>query len=85
MSKISIPCWAVKEVIPNNNYTLFLTFADGTQKIYDCKHLLDKGVFRALKDPVFFNKAHVFFDTVAWDDKIDIAPEELYYNSKPIE
>ena len=76
--------WQVKNVIVQNNYMLLLTFADGTKKLYDCKPLLDKGIFKALSNPELFNNAHIAFNTVVWNDTIDIDPEELYYNSVSI-
>ena len=36
------PVWVVKEVQPKENYTLYLTFADGTRKVYNAYPLLEK-------------------------------------------
>ena len=74
----SSPNWVVTAVEPKDNYILFVTFITGEQKLYDCKPLLDKGVFKQLREPKIFNLAHVDAETVVWNDELDIAPEELY-------
>ena len=73
----------VKEVIPQDNYLLLLTFENNEQRVFDMKPFLDLGpVFRALKDPAVFNTARVCFKTVAWANNADIDPEVLYPNSQ---
>jgi hypothetical protein len=72
----------IKAVVPQENYTLLLTFENGEQGIFDMKPYLDFGpVFKALKDPVLFNTARVSFKTVAWANQADIDPEILYPDS----
>ena len=77
------PNWIIKQVTPQENYTLHLVFATGEKKIFDCKPLLNQGIFRRLKDFSYFKKAHIVGPTVAWDDELDLAPESLYNNSIP--
>lgn len=36
------PVWVVTEVQPKEDYTLNLTFADGTEKVYNARPLLEK-------------------------------------------
>ena len=71
-------------VIPKDNFLLLLEFENGEKKEFDCKTLFDKKPFHKLQDRYFFNRAKVSFGTVAWSDEIDIAPETLYLDSKPI-
>ncbi|MDO5481251.1 MAG: DUF2442 domain-containing protein [Candidatus Saccharibacteria bacterium] len=78
---MNTPSWIVKQVIPTNNYTLQLTFITGEKKIFDCKPLLNQGIFQRLKDISYFKKAHIVGPTVAWDDELDLAPESLYRHS----
>lgn len=78
------PVWVVKEVQPSNDYTLLLTFADGEQKLYNARPLLDKAIYSPLKNPAFFMKARAECGTVVWNDDIDIAPEHLYECSVPV-
>ena len=72
------PVWCVEEVQPNKDYTLTIKFHDGSVKIFDCKPLLDKKIYEPLKNPGFFMQAKAEFNTVIWNDDIDIAPEYLY-------
>ena len=75
----------VKAVEAKENYMLLLTFENDEQRLFDMKPYLDFGtVFRALKDPAMFNTAHVFADTVGWNNNADLDPELLYPNSQKI-
>ena len=73
-----IPAWVVRDVQPQRDYTLFLTFASGEKRIYNALPLLEKEVYAPLKNLNFFMQARVEGDSVAWSDEIDIAPEHLY-------
>jgi hypothetical protein len=64
------------ETLPD--YCLLLTFANNEQKRFDMKPYLHATVFQALKNPSFFNLAHIDYGTVVWSNDIDIAPETLY-------
>lgn len=75
--------WAVNAVKVRDNYTLRLWFEDGSVKDFDCKEIFNDRPFEPLKDVSFFKRAHVFADTVAWSDEIDIAPEYLYEHGVP--
>ena len=44
----------VKEVTPEGDYRLRITFTNGETGIYDCRPLLDFGVFRELRDVGLF-------------------------------
>ena len=81
---MKIPEWVVKEVHPNDDYTLLLTFADGERKIYDARPLLKKNMYSQLNSLPFFLSAKAEYDTVVWSDDIDIAPEHLYDCSRPV-
>jgi hypothetical protein len=72
--------WTVKSVTPLANYWLHLTFENGEQRYFDMKPLLDTGVFKALRDTEMFCTVRVAFDSIAWNNEIDIAPETLYHN-----
>lgn len=77
------PVWIVKEVMPQLNYSLLLTFANGERRIYDAKPLLNESIYSQLRNPAFFLKARVECGTVVWNDEVDIAPEHLYECSVP--
>jgi len=75
----------VKEVAPQDDYRLLLTFENNERRIFDMKPYLNIGpVFRALKDPALFNTVRVCFKTVAWANNADIDPEILYPESLKI-
>lgn len=81
---MNTPAWIVKEVQPQSDYTLLITFANGARKIYNARPLLDKSMYAQLKNVAFFLKAKVDCGTVVWNNDIDIAPEHLYECSQPI-
>ena len=77
----------VVQVVPNPDHTVDVYFSDGKIVCYDVKPLLDKGVFRALRDgEIFMNRCKIMNDTLAWDIDgtddpttcVDIDPDTLY-------
>ncbi|MBE5910938.1 DUF2442 domain-containing protein [Pseudobutyrivibrio sp.] len=74
------------QVVPRDNYTVWVYFADGKITCYDVKPNMEKGLFKKLNDiSVFMHKCKIMNDTLAWDigeagedDCLDIAPEVLY-------
>jgi len=74
----------ITAVTPQDNFILFLTFENGEQRYLDMKPYLHRGVFKELADKKVFNTAHLSFDTVAWKNEVDLAPEILYEKSTPI-
>ena len=81
---MNIPAWVVKDVKPQRDYSLIITFQNNEIRRYDAKQLLNKPIFAPLKNISFFMLAHPACDTVAWTDEIDIAPERLYECSQPV-
>lgn len=79
------PVWVVEAVIPQEDYTLIITFTGGNQRIYDARPLLEKPLCAPLKNLSFFMGAKAAYGTVVWSDDIDIAPEHLYECSRPID
>lgn len=72
---------AVKEVKATVDYLLILTFENDEVRTFDVKPYLEKGVFRELKDLTLFKKVSISFDTVQWENQLDIDPEVLYAQS----
>ena len=77
----------VVQVVPFPDHTVSVYFSDGKIVSYDVRPLLDKGMFRALRDmDVFIKRCVIMNDTLAWDIAgngdptacIDIDPETLY-------
>jgi hypothetical protein len=73
--------WKVRSVLPQEDYMLQLTFANGKQGLFDMKPYLNTGVFKTLKDKELFNSVRVCASSIAWKNNVDIAPETLYNES----
>ena len=74
----------VVNVSPLDNYTLFLEFNNGEEKVFDVKPYLEMEVFKPLKDMNLFNAVKIYRSTIQWDNEIDIDPETLYEDSVPL-
>ena len=58
----------VVQVVPMKDYTVYVYFEDGKIVCYDMKNMLDKEIFKPLKDiSVFTDTCTVMNDTLAWD------------------
>jgi len=68
-------------VAANDDFSLDLTFNDGSVKRFDARPYLDYEFFRELKDPEYFKQVRVAFGTVQWPHEQDISPETLYLES----
>ena len=77
----------VVQVIPRQDYTIYVYFADGAIKKYSVRHLVGRGVFKDLVDVDWYmSRCTVLNGTVAWDRSgsydpracIDLDPETLY-------
>jgi len=77
----------IVQVVPTENFMVFVHFEDGKVVLYDVKPLLGKNVFSQLNDINFFmDRCTILNDTLAWDCAgnrdatkcIDIAPDTLY-------
>ncbi|HJY29895.1 MAG TPA: DUF2442 domain-containing protein [Pyrinomonadaceae bacterium] len=68
----------VTAVRANDDYTLDLTFSDGSVKRFDVKPYLKYEVFKELKDLTYFKQVNLAFGTVQWPHEQDIAPETLF-------
>ena len=71
----------VIEVSTTNDYKLNLVFANGEKGVYDCHKWLDFGVFKELKNKMYFSRARVEHGTVSWPHEQDICPDTLYLDS----
>lgn len=75
---------SVKEVVPGNDYTLFVTFEDGVNGNIDMKPFISTGIFQRIKDIDMFKKVRVVFDTIEWECGVDIDPEFIYDKCKSL-
>lgn len=83
--------YKVLQVVPTDDYKVYIYFEDGKIKLFNASELIKKGVFQQLQDiELFKNSCTVLNDTLAWDlsgkfdpyNCLDLDPEELY-NSCP--
>jgi Protein of unknown function (DUF2442) len=68
----------VVAVTPQADYFLLVTFKTGERKTFDVKPYLQFPAFQKLKKPGFFEKAHVEYGTVVWDENTDLSPDSLF-------
>jgi len=72
----------VKNVIPNNDYTLTITFTNNEVKVFDVKPYLGIGIFKELKEKSLFNSVKPFLGSIQWLNGQDFCPDTLYMESK---
>jgi hypothetical protein len=60
------------------SYKIVVTFDDGTSGIVDLGDLVQKGIFRDLKDPLFFAKVYTTGEAIAWNDDLEIDTLNIY-------
>lgn len=77
----------IVQVIPTENYTVYIYFDDGYVRLYNANELIKRGgIFNKLKDKKFFiERCTILNNTLAWDitgnydefNCIDICPDTL--------
>ena len=72
---------AVCKVTPHEDFSLSIVFETGENKTLDMKPYLDFGVFNKIRDYEKFKRVRVVFDTIEWDEGIDLDPEFIYEKS----
>ena len=74
----------VIEVRATDDHKLILTFDNNEHRFFDVAPHLNTGRFAELKDIEVFKKIGLSFDTVEWENGLDIDPEFLYEKSESI-
>ena len=72
------------EVKAIEKYKLYIKFKNGEEKIYDMKDNLKFKFYKNLKDINNFKNVYISGINIEWKTGEDIAPENLYYDSIPI-
>jgi hypothetical protein len=72
----------VKEVKPNKNFTVTLTFSNNEVKVFDVKPYLNIGIFKELKDPQLFNSVKPILGSIQWKNGQDLCSDALYEESE---
>jgi hypothetical protein len=75
----------VKNVEAKEGHKLLLLFDNGERRIFDVSPLLSIARFRELASTQLFQTARVAFDTVEWENGLDLDPEYLYERSQACE
>ena len=73
---------SVTDVKATDDFKLILRFDNAEQKTFDASCIIETGRFSELKDIRQFKKVRVSFDTVEWDNGLDLDPEYLYAKSQ---
>jgi hypothetical protein len=61
------------------NFRIWLRYDDGAQGEVDLSNLADRGVFKAWRDPAFFNAVRVAsHGAIEWSSDLDLCPDSLY-------
>ncbi len=71
-------------VLPMEDYKLYVTFENGEKKIYDAKPVIKGDWYGRLKDPAVFRTVHIGGLSVEWADGQDLCPDDLYESSMPV-
>jgi len=71
----------VSQVKPISERRLLLTFTSGKKGVFDCRPLLEFGVFRELQEEAYFRQVRAEGGTVVWPHEQDICPDTLYEES----
>ena len=76
---------AVCKVTANEDFSLSIVFDTHERRVLDMKPYLDVGVFKKIRDYERFKRVRVAFDTIEWDEGVDLDPEFVNTESQPID
>jgi hypothetical protein len=74
----------VTSVEASAEHRLLLRFDNGETRVFDVRPLLTVGRFQTLVSLQEFRKVRLAFDTVEWENGLDLDPEYLYDRSEPV-
>ncbi len=69
----------------NDDFTLHVEFDNGDEGILDMRPHLGLGVFQRIAEIDAFKTARVAFDTVQWDNGVDLDPEFVHARCRKIQ
>lgn len=67
----------IVEIIPKDNYTLYIRTEDGTTGLFDVKPYLESEVFAPLKDRTEFERIHNGKYFIEWDCGADLSTDTI--------
>jgi hypothetical protein len=68
----------VKEASAFDSCRVDVLFANGERARVDFSEIIGQGPWKRLADPSFFKLAHADYDTVVWNDDVDVSPEFVW-------
>ena len=74
----------VKDVQPQADFTLIITFTNNEQRIFDVTPYLSADFFHELRNPALFNTVRSYLGSIQWIHGQDFCPDHLYEESTPI-
>lgn len=72
-------------VAPLDDYKLMVTFDNNEVRVFDVKPYFGYAQFNELQKPALFKTVRVAGLSVEWQNGVDICPDELYYDSAPVQ
>ncbi len=75
---------SITKVKATDDYKLILYFENKEKRVFDITPILNWGRFSELQNINLFKKVHICFDTIEWDNGLDLDPEYLYKESERI-
>jgi len=69
---------SVIKVTPRENYQIYVEFDNDECGILNMEPYLNFGVFNTIKDFASFSKVRVSFDTIEWENGVDLDPQFVY-------
>jgi len=73
------------EVIVQPDYCLLIIFSNDEKRLFDVKPYFDFKPFIELKNPILFNTVKPAGLSIEWLHGQDICPDDLYYQSIPVQ
>lgn len=67
----------IVEIVPKENYTLYIKADDGKIGVFDVKPYLESDAFAPLKDRGEFERVHNGFYFVEWDCGADLSADTI--------
>lgn len=88
----------ITDVVPNDDFTLTISFSNGEKRLYNAAPLLEPGtVFETFADINNFRRVYVdnehciawdinpdIDSNIVWNNKVDLCPDSCYIESVPL-
>jgi hypothetical protein len=86
ISNVNLSTPKIRSITPLKDRQLLVTFANGTEKRYDCGQLFYLPQFQLIQNEAFFKTVKVDPGGygISWNDELDLSEDELWLNGKEI-